>query len=737
MSAPMKNRIDFLIERVEKQNPSANVKKIRAAYECAAQAHEGQKRRNGEPYIIHPVAVAEIIVEMGLDTDSICAGLLHDCIEDTEFGYREIENKFGTSVAELVDGVTRLGMLRYSKEQEQFEDLRKMFMAMAKDIRVILIKLADRLHNARTFQYLPERKQRDKALETMEIYAPIAHRLGMSRIKWELEDLCLRILDPIGYQEIVDGLEQQSERYEDFLDHIKESISLKLNEAGIRHDISARVKHIYSIYRKMYSQHKTMNEIYDICAVRVIVDTVADCYNVLGYVHDLYKPIPGRFKDYISTPKPNGYQSLHTTVIGRDGIPFEIQIRTEEMHKMAEYGVAAHWKYKQGLDKVGNEQAFSWIRQLLEAQQDTEAEDFIKAIKVDLFADEVFVFTPKGDVVNMPAGATPIDLAYAIHSAVGNRMTGAKVNGRIAPIDSQLKNGDIVEILTSKEAHGPSRDWLKIVRTTEARNKIKQWFKKECREENIIKGKEDLDRELRANLLYNGFYENEGVIQNTLNKFSYQTIDEMYAALGYGGITLTKVLNKVKDEVGRVRRAAERLEKAEQMANQPQQQPQKKNKHSESGVIVEGIDNCLIKFARCCTPIPGDDIIGFITRGYGVSIHRRDCVNVRINEEDKDRSRWVNCWWDEDLLERNNKFSTALQISTRSRTGVLADIAVLLAQAKVNVRDLNARDLEDGYGVINAVIDVSGVRQLKHIMTRIKNTKGVVDVARIASDTGR
>lgn len=737
MSAPMKNRIDFLIERVEKQNPSANVKKIRAAYECAAQAHEGQKRRNGEPYIIHPVAVAEIIVEMGLDTDSICAGLLHDCIEDTEFGYREIENKFGTSVAELVDGVTRLGMLRYSKEQEQFEDLRKMFMAMAKDIRVILIKLADRLHNARTFQYLPERKQRDKALETMEIYAPIAHRLGMSRIKWELEDLCLRILDPIGYQEIVDGLEQQSERYEDFLDHIKESISLKLNEAGIRHDISARVKHIYSIYRKMYSQHKTMNEIYDICAVRVIVDTVADCYNVLGYVHDLYKPIPGRFKDYISTPKPNGYQSLHTTVIGRDGIPFEIQIRTEEMHKMAEYGVAAHWKYKQGLDKVGNEQAFSWIRQLLEAQQDTEAEDFIKAIKVDLFADEVFVFTPKGDVVNMPAGATPIDLAYAIHSAVGNRMTGAKVNGRIAPIDSQLKNGDIVEILTSKEAHGPSRDWLKIVRTTEARNKIKQWFKKECREENIIKGKEDLDRELRANLLYNGFYENEEVIQNTLNKFSYQTIDEMYAALGYGGITLTKVLNKVKDEVGRVRRAAERLEKAEQMANQTQQQPQKKNKHSDSGVIVEGIDNCLIKFARCCTPIPGDDIIGFITRGYGVSIHRRDCVNVRINEEDKDRSRWVNCWWDEDLLERNNKFSTALQISTRSRTGVLADIAVLLAQAKVNVRDLNARDLEDGYGVINAVIDVSGVRQLKHIMTRIKNTKGVVDVARITSDGGR
>lgn len=733
MSAPMKNNIDFLLECVQAQNPAANLKKIRAAYECAAAAHKGQKRRNGEPYIIHPVAVAKIIVEMGLDTDSICAGLLHDCIEDTTFGYREIENKFGTSVAELVDGVTRLGMLRYSKEQEQFEDLRKMFMAMAKDIRVILIKLADRLHNARTFQFLPERKQRDKALETMEIYAPIAHRLGMSRIKWELEDLCLQILDPIGYQEIVDGLEKESERYDEFLDHIKERITSKLDEAQILHSISARVKHIYSIYRKMYAQHKTINEIYDICAVRVIVEDVADCYNVLGYVHDLYKPIPGRFKDYISTPKPNGYQSLHTTVIGREGIPFEIQIRTGEMHKMAEYGVAAHWKYKQGLDRVGNEEAFSWIRQLLEAQQDTEAEDFIKAIKVELFADEVFVFTPKGDVINMPAGATPIDMAYAIHSAVGNRMTGAKVNGRIVQIDSHLKNGDIVEILTSKETHGPSRDWLKIVRTTEARNKIKQWFKKECREENIVKGKEDLDRELRANLLYNGFYENEEVMQNTLNKFIFQNVDEMYAAIGYGGITITKVINKVKDEVGRIRRAAERAEKAEQMVAQAQQ-PEKKNHHSQSGVIVEGIDNCLVKFARCCTPIPGDDIIGFITRGYGVSIHRRDCVNVRINEEDKDRSRWVNCWWDEDLLERSNKFSTALQISTRSRTGILAEVMVLLAQTKVNVRDLSARDLEDGYGVINVVIDVTDVRQLKHIMTRLKNTKGVMDVARISND---
>ncbi len=717
----MQTKLDFLLERVKKQNPQANIRKIRAAYECAATAHEGQKRKNGEPYIIHPVSVAEIIVEMGLDTDSICAGLLHDCIEDTNFGYKEIENKFGTPVAELVDGVTRLGMLRYSKEQEQFEDLRKMFLAMSKDIRVILIKLADRLHNARTFQYLPERKQRDKALETMEIYAPIAHRLGMSRIKWELEDLSLKILDPIGYGEIVEGLKAQSEQHEDFLSRIQECIAERLHEAGIRNTISARVKHIYSIYRKMYAQHKTIDEIYDICAVRVIVGSVTDCYNVLGYLHDLYKPIPGRFKDYISTPKPNGYQSLHTTVIGREGIPFEIQIRTEEMHKMAEYGVAAHWKYKQGLDKKGNEEAFAWIRQMLEAQQDTEAEEFIKNIKVDLFADEVFVFTPKGDVVNMPAGATPIDLAYAIHSAVGNRMTGCKINGRIAPIDSQLKNGDIVEVMTSKETHGPRRDWVKIVKTSEARNKIKQWFKKECREENIINGHEDLDRELRANLLFNGFYDNADVQKNTLNKFSFASLDELYAAIGYGGITLTKVINKIRDDVGKIRRQKEQAEKPPQ--------PQKRTSKSSTGVVVEGIDNCLVKFARCCTPIPGDEIIGFVTRGYGVSIHRRDCVNIH---DDVDPDRWVRAWWDEDiaLSQKDYSFSTGLQISGRSRIGLLSDVAAMLAACKINVHDMSARDLNDGFAVINAMVDVAGVRQLENIMHRLKNIKGVLDITR-------
>ncbi len=724
----MQDKIEFLIERVLKQNPQANVKKIRAAYACASSAHEGQQRRTGEPYIIHPFAVAEIIVEMGLDSDSVCAGILHDCIEDTGFGYKEIENKFGTSVAELVDGVTRLGMLRYSKEQEQMEDLRKMFMAMSKDIRVILIKLADRLHNARTFQHLPERKQRDKALETMEIYAPIAHRLGMQRIKWELEDLSLKCLDPIGYNEIVEGLKKQSAQHEVFLEHIKNTIHEKLQEAHIENHISARVKHIYSIYRKMYAQHKTIDEIYDICAVRVMVNNVVDCYNVLGHIHDSYKPIPGRFKDYISTPKPNGYQSLHTTVIGRAGIPFEVQIRTEEMHKMAEYGVAAHWKYKQGMDRQGSEQAFAWIRQLLEAQQDTEAEDFIKNIKVDLFADEVFVFTPRGDVVNMPAGAVPIDFAYAIHSAVGNRMTGCKINGRIAPIDTPLKNGDIVEVLTSKETHGPSRNWVKIVRTTEARNKIKQWFKKECREDNMVQGKEELDRELRANLLYNGFYESQEIQKDVLDKFSFTNIEEMYASIGYGGITVTKVLNKVKDDVTRARRQLSEKETIEALAA-----PVKKQTKSQSGVIVEGIDNCLIKFARCCTPIPGDDIIGFVTRGYGVSIHRRDCSNVRTNDSPEDQSRWINCWWDEDLAASapdKGKFSTGLQISTRNRIGILAEIAVLFSSARINVHELSARDLADGFAVINAMVDVSGVQQLENVIRRLKNTKGVVDVTR-------
>ena len=600
------------------------------------------------------------------------------------------------------------------------EDLRKMLIAMAKDIRVILIKLADRLHNMRTIQFMTVEKQRSKSLETMEIYAPIAHRLGMQKVKWELEDLSLQCLDPIGYKEIVDGLERQRSEHEEMLERIKKTIGTKLNESGIKNSISARVKHIYSIYRKMYEQNKSIDEIYDICAVRVIVDSVADCYNVLGYVHDLYKPIPGRFKDYISTPKPNGYRSLHTTVIGRSGVPFEVQIRTEEMHKMAEYGVAAHWKYKQHVDKNGSEETYAWIRQLLESQQDTEAEDFIKNIKVDLFSDEVFVFTPRGDVVNLPAGATPIDFAYGIHSAVGNRMTGCKINSKIAPIDYTLQNGDIVEILTSKETRGPKRDWLNMIKTSEARNKIKQWFKKECREENIEQGRADLDRELRSSLLYNHFMERPEVQANVLKKFGYPSLEELYAAIGYGGITVTKVLNKVRDEVVRARKQEEN--------RQPLTQKHVQGR-SESGVIVEDIGNCKVKFARCCTPVPGDDIIGYITRGYGVSVHRKDCVNVK-HSSPEDRERWVKVYWDENHIETKERFNTALQISTNDRMGVMNDVLQTLTNNHINVKDFNGKTLSEGYGIINIVIEVTGLSQLDALKKKLRSLRGVINVVR-------
>ncbi len=724
---PMQKRFEQLEAKIQKLNPSADIERIRQAYECAASAHQEQKRRDGSPYITHPLAVAEVILEMGLDTDSIIAGLLHDCLEDTKLTYDEIKAKFGLPVAELVDGVTRLGKIQYSsKEERQMEDLRKMFLAMAKDIRVILIKLADRLHNMRTLSFLPERKQREKALETMEVYAPITHRLGMQKIKWELEDLSLKTLDPVGYREIVEGLSEKSSERDEFLDHIKHLIDERLRDMGIPAQIEGRVKHIYSIYRKMYAQHKTMNEIYDICAVRVIVDTIADCYNVLGFIHDIFKPIPGRFKDYISTPKPNMYQSLHTTVIGREGIPFEVQIRTKEMHHLAEYGVAAHWKYKEGLStkNTAGESTFAWIRQLLEAQQDSDAEDFIKTLKVDLFADEVFVFTPKGDVINLPAGATPIDFAYAIHTAVGNRMIGAKVNGRIAQLDYQLKNGEIVDVLTSKETHGPSRDWLKLVKTGEARNKIKQWFKNESREENIAQGKEELEKQLNAALLYSAFQKEE--IRNpVIKKLSFNSVEELYAGIGYGGVTANRVLNRIRDELKRVERT-----KPEEAPDVRSALP-KKTKQPLYGVIVGGLDNCLVKFARCCTPIPGDEIIGFITRGYGVSIHRTDCPNVRsAKETDADNGRWVSAYWDD---RRRDKYETAIQISAKNRVGLLADVVAIFSNLKLNVAELSARNLSDGYAVITAVVEVADTYQLNDLFIKLKRVAGIIDIIRSSS----
>ena len=659
---------------------------------------------------------------MGLDTASILAGLLHDCVEDTASTCDEITSLFGAEVSALVDGVTRLGKIKYrTQEEEQMEDLRKMFLAMAKDIRVILIKLADRLHNMRTISVMPPEKQRKKALETMQIYAPIAHRLGMQRIKWELEDLALICLDPVGYKEILDGLNQKAKARNEFIEQIKAQIGERLTKAGINFKTEGRIKHIYSIYRKMYTQQKTMDEIYDICAVRVIVDTVPDCYNVLGFVHDLYKPIPGRFKDYIGTPKPNGYRSLHTTVIGREGIPFEVQIRTFEMHRMAEYGVAAHWKYKSGVKSSANDQAFAWIRSLVEAQQDSDAEDFIKTIRVDLFSDEVFVFTPNGDLINLPKGATPIDFAYAIHSEVGNRMTGAKIGGRIVPIDTKLKNGDIVYILTSKEARGPSRDWLKIIKTNEARNKIRQWFKKERREENIAQGKEELERELKANQLYNVFMQDE-VKESLIKKFSYSTLDELYAGIGYGGITCSRILNRVREEMIRITRANRKP--PEKAASQ------RKNPEKSGGIIVEGLDDCLVKFARCCTPIPGDDIIGYVTKGYGVSVHRKDCVNASPERIfGNEHERWVNVWWSG--FEKKSKYTTSLKIYGKTRLGLLADIAMTLSNLKVNVIELSGKDVpETGESVISTLVQVSDVNQLESIILKLKAVKGVSRIKR-------
>ena len=624
---PILERYQALEDKIKEYNPALDAQRLFRAFTYADNAHAGQLRKDGSPYITHPLAVAEIVAELELDTDSIIAALLHDCIEDTGATHEEIAKLFGATVADLVEGVTKLTRVQYtSKEEEQMENLRKMLMAMAKDIRVILIKICDRLHNMRTMEYQSARKQKEKALETMEIYAPIAHRLGMQRIKWELEDTSLQYLDPIGYREIADELAARSSAHEEFLAGIQKRIQDRLDEEGIRCTIYGRVKHIYSIYRKMYTQNKTMDEIFDLYAFRVIVDDMPECYNVLGVIHDLFNPVLGRFKDYISTPKPNGYQSLHTTVIGREGIPFEVQIRTWEMHHTAEYGIAAHWKYKQGMAnaKLGTEEAFEWVRKLLESQQDVDAEEFVRTMRVDLFADEVFVFTPRGDVINLPAGATPIDFAYNIHSAVGNHMTGAKVNGRMVTFDTPLKNGDIVEVITSKSAHGPSRDWMKICKSNEARNKIRQWFKKERREENIATGRASFESELKHVGLSLAAITAEDVLPFILKKVRFGTLDELYAAIGYGGMSAQKAVVRVKDEMTRLDRlhaeqSAAAQEPIHPSTSNPPTVPIRGGKTSQSGIIVEGIDNCLVKFAKCCTPVPGDPVVGFITRGFGVS----------------------------------------------------------------------------------------------------------------------
>ena len=734
-----------LEEKIRQYNHNLDTKRLYAAFQYADSAHSGQLRKDGSPYITHPLAVAEIVSELELDTDSIIAALLHDCIEDTGATHEDIAKLFGAPVADLVEGVTKLTRVQYtSKEEEQMENLRKMLMAMAKDIRVILIKICDRLHNMRTMEYQTPRKQREKALETMEIYAPIAHRLGMQKIKWELEDLSLQYLDPVGYQEIADELIRRSSAHEEFMASIQQKIQDRLAEEGIQATVYGRVKHIYSIYRKMFAQNKTLDEIFDLYAFRVIVDDTTECYNVLGCIHDLFKPVLGRFKDYIGTPKPNGYQSLHTTVIGREGIPFEVQIRTWQMHQTAEYGIAAHWKYKQGManKKLGSEGDFEWVRKLLESQQDTDAEEFVRTLKVDMFSDEVFVFTPNGDVKSLPAGATPIDFAYNIHSAIGNSMVGARVNGRMVPYDTQLKNGDIVEVLTSKSAKGPSRDWLKIAKSNEARNKIRQWFKRERREENIATGRALFESELKHAKIPLSAITAEDVLPNILRKVRFGTLDELYASIGYGGTTAVKSVARIKDELLRLGRL--KAEKAAAAARTTAEsvivpgstaqvdplQLKGSNKHSDSGIIVEGLGNCLVKFAKCCTPVPGDPVVGFITRGYGVSVHRADCPNADPDRrKPEEASRWVRVAWVSSPLPN---YKTSLELSSKDRDGLTLDVAMALSAAKVKVTALSARSQPDGHAIVRIEVEVKDKDELAGVINKLNNIQGVYHVARVS-----
>lgn len=721
-----------LEEKIKNSGVEMDMGRIRAAYDMARLAHSGQLRRDGSPYVTHCVAAADISVDMGLDEDSIVAALLHDVIEDTQLTHHDIARQFGEPVANIVEGVTKLTRVQYtSKEDEQMENLRKMLMAMAKDIRVILIKIADRLHNMRTMAYQTEEKQRIKSLETMEIYAPIAHRLGMQKAKWELEDLALMYLDPTGYNEIMQTLQERMPTLEAFMNDVEGQIKRRLEEDGMHASVYSRIKHIYSIYRKMYAQKLDINGIFDLCAFRVIVDTIPDCYNVLGIIHDMFKPVPGRFKDYISTPKPNMYQSVHTTVIGSQGIPFEVQIRTWEMHRTAEYGIAAHWKYKIGDSgvKTGDEEKFAWVRRLLESQQESDATDFFHNLKIDMFADEVFVFSPKGDVINLPAGATPIDFAYSIHSAVGNSMVGASVNGRIVTFDHVLQNGDIVEVRTAKNAPGPSRDWLNIAKSGSARTKIKQWFKKERREENIARGKEMFEAELRNKGLCMDDITGEDILPQLLKKVSYTSLDEMYAAIGYGGMAATRAVNRIKDELARQQHATDKrtvLDKVTEAAERREQMAKKAIKPVH-GVLVEGLDNCLIKFSRCCTPVPGDDIIGYITRGQGVSIHRTDCENARRRaERPEDEGRWLNVSWADEIHE---SYTTTLTVVSRERGGLVMDIATVMNALNTKVRSINARDTGDK-SIVVITLETKGLDELKTVINRLQGISGVVEVNR-------
>lgn len=719
--------IENLILKIEQYNPQADMKQIIKAYNFAESAHEGQYRNSGEKFFIHPYNVAMILADLNMDTSTIIAGLLHDVLEDTDVTYETLAEEFGEEVANLVEGVTKLKKLNYKTKQEsQAENLRKMVVAMAKDIRVIIIKLADRLHNMRTLEYMSDEKKKEKALETLEIYAPLAHRLGISKIKWELEDLSLRYLDPEGYYDLVDKVSKQRKEREAYIQFIMDMLKTKIDEMEIPCEISGRPKSFYSIYRKMVYQNKNFEQIFDLTAIRVIVDTVKDCYGVLGIVHTMWKPIPGRFKDYIAMPKPNMYQSLHTTVIGPQGEPFEVQIRTWEMHRTAEYGIAAHWKYKEGTIKADNfDEKLTWLRQMLEWQKEMkDPKEFMESLKIDFFTDEVFVFTPKGDVINLPNGSTPIDFAYRVHTAVGNNCVGAKVDGRIVPLDYKLKNGNIVEVITSANSTGPSRDWLKIVKSSQAKSKIRQWFKREERDLNIVKGKDILEKEVKRQGYKLTEMLKEDWLKSIASKLSLSSVDDLYAGLGYGSITLSQVIPKLKEfhkDYYKLRDEKNLLE-----SNSNVYAPKKENRFTQ-GVTVKGVDNIKVRFSKCCNPVPGDEIVGYITRGRGVSVHRKDCPNIK---DLASHERYIEVEW---ATNEKASYQAEIQIKASDRPGLLTDITQRITDVNLTVTSLNARTNKEKLVVMNITLETKDVEQLKDLMKKIKRIKGVIDVYRVTT----
>jgi GTP pyrophosphokinase len=717
--------IENLILKIEQYNPQADMKQIIKAYNFAETAHEGQLRNSGERYFVHPFNVAMILADMNMDTPTIIAGLFHDILEDTNITYETIVSEFGEEVANLVDGVTKLRKLNYKTKQEnQAENLRKMVMAMAKDIRVIIIKLADRLHNMRTLEYMSDEKKKEKALETLEIYAPLAHRLGISKIKWELEDLSLRYLDPEGYYDLVDKVSKQRKEREAYIQDIITTLQKKLDEMDIHCEISGRPKNFYSIYRKMVYQNKSFEQIFDLTAIRVIVDSVKDCYGVLGMVHTLWKPIPGRFKDYIAMPKPNMYQSLHTTVIGPKGEIFEVQIRTWEMHRTAEYGIAAHWKYKEGTTKSDNfDDKLTWLRQLLEWQKDLkDPKEFMESLKIDFFTDEVFVFTPKGDVIDLPNGSTPVDFAYRVHTDVGNSCVGAKVDGRIVPLDYKLKNGNIVSIITSNNT-GPSRDWLKIVKSSQAKSKIRQWFKKEEKDLNLNRGKEILEREVKRQGYKPADMIKEDWLKSIAGKLSLSSTDALYAGLGYGSVTLSQIMTKLKEFYKKYYINKDEKDNIGKNIGSTV----KKDHPLAQGVIVKGLDNIKVRFSRCCNPVPGDEIVGYITRGRGVSVHRADCPNIKELRKDE---RFIEVEWD---TQKKASYKAEIQIKASDRTGFLAEVTQKMTDSNLTVISLNARTNKEKVALINITLGIKDIVELRDLMKKIKKIKGVIDVYRVTS----